>query len=58
MGYSVFCNSYHNEVLKWEMLQFRLTCKTYLIFMFGCHVEMNYSERRYQQAIDDCKYSA
>ena len=26
--------------------------------MFGCHVEMNYSERRYQQAIDDCKYSA
>ena len=26
--------------------------------MFGCHVEMNYSKRRYQQAIDDCKYSA
>ena len=55
MGYSVFCNLL---VLKWEIIQFRLTCKTYLIFMFGCHVEIKYSERRYQQAIDDCKYSA
>ena len=26
--------------------------------MFGCHDEMKYSKRRYQQAIDDCKHSA
>ena len=26
--------------------------------MVGYHDEMNYSERRYQQTIDDCKYSA
>ena len=45
-------------VVKSEMSEFCLTSKTYLIFMFGYHDEMNYSERRYQQTIDDCKYSA
>ena len=43
-------------VVKLEIKGFWLTCNTCLLFMFGC--EINYSKRRYQQAIDDCKYSA